>query len=429
MSLPVESGTLGMILKGYPRISETFISNEILLLERMGFDIRIISMRSPREKFTHASVRRIKARVDYLPEQIIDKRLPALVWHNVCQAFRYPRSYATAVRLAWRRWRRTHKSATIKHVLQAGYLCHKLLRGSTCRHIHAHFAHSPSSVAMFASLMSGLPFSFTAHAKDIYTSDPRQLAEKAAAAKFITTCTAYNRDYLQSIVSETQSPVYLAYHGIDLRLFSQNGRKSDIEPPYHILTVARLTPKKGLVTVFKALRILKDQGISFLHTLIGDGEQKEELVALRRELDLESQSTFLGTLPHEEVRRCFLAADCFVLGCEQARNGDRDGIPNVILESMAMGVPVVATQFSAIPEAIQSEDNGLLVTPGQPREMAAAITKALFDQRLRVQLMDNGLKTVKERFDNRVLIEQLATVYNHHTNLQQTNDRNDCRPD
>lgn len=429
MSLPVESGTLGMILKGYPRISETFISNEILLLERMGFNIRIFSMRSPREKFSHASVRRIKARVDYLPEQFIDKRLPALCWHNVCQALRHPRSYALAARLAWRRWRRTRKSATIKHLLQAGYLCHKLLRGSSCRHLHAHFAHSPASVAMFTSLMSGLPFSFTAHAKDIYTSDPRQLAEKAAAAEFITTCTAYNRSHLQSIVSARQAPVYLAYHGIDLRLFSPNGRKSSTAPPYHILTVARLTPKKGLVTVFKALGILKDQGIRFRHTLIGDGEQKEELVALRRELELESQATFGGTRPHEEVRRCFLAADCFVLGCEQAPNGDRDGIPNVILESMAMGVPVVATQFSAIPEAIQSGDNGLLVAPGQAREMAAAIVKALQDQRLRARLIDNGLQTVRERFDNRVLIEQLATVYNHHTGLQKTNDRNDRRPD
>jgi glycosyltransferase involved in cell wall biosynthesis len=409
-----------MILKGYPRISETFISNEILLLERLGFDIRIFSMRSPRETFTHASVRRIKARVDYLPERIIDKRLPVLCWHNVCQAFRHPRSYAHAARLAWRRWRRTRKSATIKHVLQAGYLCHKLLRGSTCRHLHAHFAHSPASVAMFASLMSGLPFSFTAHAKDIYTSDPRQLAEKAAAATFLTTCTAYNRTYLQSIVSEKQSPVYLAYHGIDLRLFSHNGRKSTAAPPYHILTVARLTPKKGLITVFKALRILKDRGIAFKHTLIGSGEQKEELLALRRELDLASECTFEGTRPHEEVRRCFLDADCFVLGCEKARNGDRDGIPNVILESMAMGVPVVATRFSAIPEAIQSENNGLLVAPGQAQEMAAAIMRALSDPRLRAQLIDNGLKTVQQRFDNRVLIEQLATVYNDHTGLRKT---------
>jgi glycosyltransferase involved in cell wall biosynthesis len=113
-----------------------------------------------------------------------------------------------------------------------------------------------------------------------------------------------------------------------------------------------------------------------------------------------------------------LAADCFVLGCEQAPNGDRDGIPNVILESMAMGVPVVATQFSAIPEAIQSGDNGLLVAPGQAREMAAAIVKALVDQRLRARLIDNGLKKVQERFDNRVLIGQLAAIYNHHTGLQ-----------
>ncbi len=190
MPLPAESGTLGMILKGYPRISETFISNEILLLEQRGFRIHIISMRSPREAFTHDSVRRIRARVDYLPETIIGKRLPALCWHNLMQALRFPRRYAAALSMAWRRWRRTRKSATIKHLLQAGYLCHKLLKGSGCRHLHAHFAHSPTSVAFFSHLLSGRPFSFTAHAKDIYTSDPRQLAEKAGAARFVATCTA-----------------------------------------------------------------------------------------------------------------------------------------------------------------------------------------------------------------------------------------------
>ena len=417
MSLPAESGTLGMILKGYPRISETFISNEILLLEALGFRIRIFSMRSPREPFTHASVNHIKARVSYLPETIVSKRLPALCGHNLLQAARAPRRYAAAVKIAWRRWRRTRKSATIKHLLQAGYLCHKLLRGSDCVHLHAHFAHSPTSVAFFSHLLSGLPFSFTAHAKDIYTSDPLQLAEKAAAARFIATCTDYNRRYLEKIVDGLRTPIFLAYHGIDLQLFKIDGRRAATRPPYEILTVARLTPKKGLATVYQALRRLKDQGLCFRHTLIGDGEQKLEIEALRRRLGLEAETRLLGTRPHEDVCRCFRAADLFVLGCEQAANGDRDGIPNVILESMAMGVPVVATAFSAIPEAIQSNYNGILVDTARPAAMAAAMRRGLEDTDLRRDLIANGLETVRTRFDNQVLVGTLAAVYRQHTGL------------
>ena len=414
MSLPAESGTLGMILKGYPRISETFISNEILLLEQLGFRIRILSMRSPREPFTHASVRRIRARVDYLPETIISKRLPALAGHNLFLAARSPKRYAAALQTAWRRWRRTRKSATIKHLLQAGYLCHKLLRGSDCVHLHAHFAHSPASVAFFSHLLSGLPFSFTAHAKDIYTSDPRQLAEKAAAARFIATCTAYNRRYLEKIVDGRRTPIILAYHGIDRQLFKTDGHRTAPRPPYEILTVARLTPKKGLATVYQALRELKDQGLAFRHTLIGDGEQKPEIEALRRRLGLEAETRLLGTRPHEDVRRCFRGADLFVLGCEQAANGDRDGIPNVILESMAMGVPVVATAFSAIPEAIESDHNGLLVECARPDAMAAAMRRGLEDPDLRRGLIANGLETVRTRFDNQRLVGTLAAGYRQH---------------
>ena len=417
MSWPAESGTLGMILKGYPRISETFISNEILLLEEQGFRIRIFSMRSPREPFTHASVRRIRARVDYLPETIISKRLPQLLWHNLRQAQQAPTRYAAAIKMAWRRWRRTRKSATLKHLLQAGYLCHKLLPGSGCRHLHAHFAHSPTSVAFFSHLLSGLPFSFTAHAKDIYTSHPRQLAEKAAAARFVATCTDYNRRYLAGIVDGHRTPIHLAYHGIDTTLFCTDDSDEDAMPPYEILTIARLTPKKGLPTVYRALRRLKDEGIAFRHTLIGDGEQKKEIEALRHRLGLASETRLLGTRPHEDVCRHFRQADLFVLGCEQAPNGDRDGIPNVILESMAMGVPVVATAFSAIPEVIRSKENGLLVAPGQPAAMTAAMRRVLEDRPLRRKIIAKGRETVRTRFDNRKLVAQLASLYAQQTRI------------
>ena len=157
-----------------------------------------------------------------------------------------------------------------------------------------------------------------------------------------------------------------------------------------------MTPKKGLKTVYQALRRLKDQGVAFRHTLIGDGEQKPEIEALRRRLGLEDETRLLGTRPHEDVCRCFRTADLFVLGCEEASNGDRDGIPNVILESMAMGVPVVATRFSAIPEVIDSEHNGLLVKPGQPAAMAAAMPSRAASMLFCFQTQIRGMPVVPD---------------------------------
>ena len=290
---------LGMILKGYPRISETFISNEILLLEKLGFAIHLFSMRRPRENFSHDSVKKIRATVDYLPETLI-KPLPRLLYHNLFLAAKQPGVYAAALKAAYRRFSRTHKSATIKHLLQAGYLAHRFLPASGVTHLHAHFAHSPTSVAMFTSHLTGLPFSFTAHAKDIYTSDPRQIREKIGLARFVVTCTEYNRKYLREIADGHATPIHRNYHGIDIKLFCDKNEtpKLPVEP-YQILTIARLTAKKGLPTIYKALRILCDQGVALHHTHIGGGEDREKIIALINDLELGSVTRLLGTQPHQ----------------------------------------------------------------------------------------------------------------------------------
>jgi glycosyltransferase involved in cell wall biosynthesis len=414
---------LGMILKGYPRISETFISNEILLLEKLGFVIHLFSMRQPREDFTHASVNRIQARVDYLPETLL-KPLPRLLYHNLILASKQPRIYAAALKTAWRRFLRTHKLATIKHLLQAGYLAQHLLPASGVTHLHAHFAHSPASVAMFTSQLTGLPFSFTAHAKDIYTSDPRQLREKIELSRFVVTCTEYNRLHLLKISNGHPTQIHRIYHGIDMELFSGNfEQQQNPGHPYRILTIARLTAKKGLPTVYKALKMLADDGVNFEHTLIGDGEDRESILELIRKLELDSVTRWLGTQPHHVVLDHYRAADLFVLGCEVAPNGDRDGIPNVLVESMAMGVPVIATDISAIPELVQGEKTGLLVPAGRPDKLAEAMQRMLTDTEFRQGVISPARQKVAEDFDNRRLIENLAEVYRREGIGQKTENR------
>ena len=410
--------TLCMVLKGYPRISETFIANEILLLESLGFHIHIMSMRHPRETFTHASVKNIKASVDYLPSTILNHLL-TLGYHNLMLALKKPKVYLKAVKKAAVRWMRTRKSATIKHLLQAGYLVHKCLPGKNIIHFQAHFAHSPTSVALFSSLLSGIPFSFFAHAKDIYTSDQRQLKEKIDLARFVVTCTKYNRNYLSQLAGKSTTPIFCVYHGINLDYFSPKLNNIECKPPYKLLTVARMTEKKGLPTLYRALKILHDNGFQFRHTLIGDGDDREKILELISSLQLSDNCEWIGTRTHEEVLQHFNESDLFVLACEIARSGDRDGIPNVLVESLAMGVPALSTEVSAIPEILLNDKTGITVPPSRPDTMSDAIIRMLTDHDLRQRLITNGRQYVEEEFDNKIWVKKLGELFLSQNSLLQ----------
>ncbi|WP_029894636.1 glycosyltransferase family 4 protein [Desulfohalovibrio reitneri] len=407
-----DSPVLGMVLKGFPRISETFISNEIALLERSGYRVRIISMRHPRESFSHESVKAIKARVDYLPSTLrgnICKLLAA----NIRAIRLHRKGWTRAAGLAGRRLLRSRKIATLKHLLQAGWIAARVLPGSGICHLHAHFAHSPTSVTLFTSIITGLPFSFTAHAKDVWTQKPAQLKEKIEQAEFVVTCTEHNREYLAGLTQEGSTPVHRVYHGIDVRLFSPNGGPPTSRP-FRILTVARLTTKKGLPTVFRALRRLADQGVDFSYCLVGDGDERERILEMLTELDLAGRTQWLGVQPHDEVMRQLASAHAFVLGCEIAPDGDRDGIPNVLAEAMAMQVPVVATSVSGIPELVESGKNGLLVEPGDSDGMADALRRLLTDKNLRAAILPKARQKVLRDFDNARCAEELIEVYRSH---------------
>ena len=408
---PDTTPTLAYILKGYPRISETFISNEILLLEKAGFKMRLFPMRRPRENFCHDSVKKIKARVDYLPTELL-LDFPRLAVPNVFCAVKEPKRYLRALGLAAERFQRTRKTATFKHLFQAGYMVQRHIgRDPSIVHLHGHFAHSPTSVTMFASVLSGLPFSFTAHAKDIYTLDKEQLRQKIAKAAFVATCTEYNQKYLARLAGDESKAIHCIYHGIDLSLFNSSQRKFNAAPPYQLLTVARMTEKKGLPALYRALKILAEQDVPFRHTLIGDGDDRDKILQLIKELKLENHCKWLGTQTHTQVLAQFEQSDLFILSCEVASSGDRDGIPNVIVESLAMGVPVVATNVSALPEIVIDRKTGRSVEPRNPDTLAAAILELLQDNELRETVIENGRILVQHSFDNKKLATRLADVF------------------
>ncbi len=402
---------LGMILKGYPRISESFISTEILLLEKLGIPMEIYSLRQPRENFSHAHVKQIQAPVTYLPEYVLP-HWPVLLRSNRALYKMLGRHYVRCFFEACRRAFDRKKTATIRHFLQAGHLSALRLMGSRVRHLHAHFCHTPTSVALFASHLTGLPFSFTAHAKDIYTSQTDQLARKLLEARYCVTCTQYNARHLQSIADQLDSPppIHVIYHGIDLEFFSFNPQRRP-GPPFRILSVGRLVPKKGYEDLLQALKLLNLDGLDFQFTHLGGGELKETMQQMTKDLGLQSRVTFRGTLSHKEVLQEYLRAHCFALACKVAADGDRDGIPNVLVEAMAVGVPVVSTRVSAIPELVQDEVTGRLVEPGRPDLLRHALRETLLSSSAENGMTNRARARVEALFDNTKNVRRLYELH------------------
>ncbi|MCU0573032.1 MAG: glycosyltransferase [Syntrophobacteraceae bacterium] len=400
-----------MILKGYPRISESFISSEILLLETLGIPIRIFSIRQPREDFSHRHVENIRADVTYLPEYVIPHwrtllRTNGALWRRL--GSHYPRCFLDAISRSWER----RGLATLRHFLQAGHLAAVKLLDSDVTHLHAHFCHTPTSVALFASELTGLPFSFTAHAKDIYTSEAVQLARKIARARFVVTCTRHNADYLARIArkSGASTPIHTIYHGIDLDFFSF-GTDAPCQGPRRILSVGRLVAKKGYDDLLRALAILDRDGLDFELIHIGSGELEGELRQLTGRLNLNHRVRLLGTLAHDEVLAHYRRAHCVALACKVAENGDRDGIPNVLIEAMAVGVPVVSTRVSAIPELVEDGVTGALVDPGRPEAMARAIARVLAQTEGVGPILARAREKVEREFDQKRCIKSLFELF------------------
>ena len=403
-----------MILKGYPRISESFISSEILLLESLGIPMEIYSLRQPRETIVHEHVRKIRAGVTYIPEYI----LPGLrtILNSNKRLFqrlgpRYLRCFAGAVTRALSR----RKSATIRHFLQAGHLVQTRLSAPGVTHLHAHFCHTPASVAFFASELTGIPFSFTAHAKDIYTSEPGQLIRKIEKARFVVTCTRYNADFMTNLAGlgangRRATPIHTIYHGIDPKYFEFR-LPAEPQPPYRLISVGRLVPKKGYDDLLKALAILEQTGFPFHLTHIGDGESAREIKRLAAELGLAGRTSFLGTLSHDMVRSYYRKSHLFVLACKIAKNGDRDGIPNVLAEAMACGLPVLATNVSAVPELITDGETGLLVPSQDPSAMARAISRALLEPGAAVKRAEKARQRVEREFDSEKCVLKLYELF------------------
>ena len=367
------------VLKRYPRLSETFIVNEIRALERLDVRIGIVSLMQPEPGERHGMVGDVQASAAYMPSGSVALASAAIAAHAAA-LFTNPAGYLRAFWAAAAWTKDSQKPLSLwKHFLRAGFVAATVREGKYAW-IHAHFAHGPATVAHLASKMTGVPFSFTAHAKDLYLTRPRTLARRIAAAAFVATCTRYNAEYIGAHVKRQDlTKIALVYHGIDLPPFQAlaQRRAARNADRFNILSVGRLVEKKGTADVIRACALLRDRGLAFTCTIVGSGPMRQSLQALIDEFSLHNHVVLAGAMPHERLAALFESADAFVLASAIAEDGDRDGIPNVLVEAAAARVPIITTSVSGIPELIDHGNTGLLVEPHAPAMLADAICETL----------------------------------------------------
>lgn len=393
-----------MVLKGYPRLSETFIAQELHGLEGRGHTLDIQSLRHPYDPATHPIHDEIAASVNYLPEYLWREPFRVLrCWWKV----RNLPGYQAARQRFRNDLRRDRTSNRMRRFGQACVLAEELHNDTGM--IYAHFLHTPASVARYAAAIRQLPFAISAHAKDIWTTPEWEKREKIADAEWLTTCTRYGADHLRALMGPDEGKVRLHYHGLDFARFAGSTARAPAQQtgPVRITSVGRLVEKKGYDDLLNALARLPDT-LNWRFEHIGGGDQEKVMTIRARELGLSERITWHGRKPQSDVKALLANADIFVLASKIAADGDRDGLPNVLMEAQAVGVACVSTAVSAIPELIQDGETGILVPPGDPDALAAAITCLATDTELRAQLAAAGTARVRTEFDLRAGIDAIS---------------------
>jgi colanic acid/amylovoran biosynthesis glycosyltransferase len=391
-------GAILYILTRFPVATETFILNELREMRRQGIKYHLFAFRLDREMAAKPPYSEVIAREIPRPCTSVVFSANSRVW-----AREYRATYAL---LRTRACRRLH------HFFQAVYLA-DWARTHNVRHIHAHYAYHSASAARVAASLAGIGYSFTAHANDIYRSC-WQMREKIESAVFCATCTGYNAEYLREHYAQScPDRVIKVYHGIDLEHFKCRPRNRALpgQAPFRILSVGRLREKKGFAFLIEACALLKNRGFPIKATIVGEGPDRETLETLIAKEGLNSIVRLTGSIPHREVRKLLEDADVFVLPCIIASDGSRDGIPNVILEAMAMRLPVVSTTVSAIPEAVEHGSTGLLVEPDNASALAEALSGLASAPDERIRMGEAGREKVARDFDLTINTGALVSLF------------------
>jgi len=410
--LPVQEAAKGrpsiaVVVKGYPRLSETFVAQELLALEERGIPLAIWSLRRPTDQAVHPMHRQIRAGLHYLPEYLY--REPWRVLRGAAWSLTQPR-LRKLLGLFLRDLRRDMTPNRLRRLGQALVLGRELPRDIV--HLHVHYLHTPASVVRYAAVLTGRSWSFSAHAKDIWTTADWEKREKLAEAAWGVTCTAQGAAHLAAL-APAPGHIELLYHGLDLGRFPEppaghpardGSRACD---PVRIVSVGRAVEKKGFGDLILALAALPaDLNWRFAH--IGGGERLAALKAQALACGIGHKVAFLGPKPQPQVIALLREADLFVLPAKEAATGDRDGLPNVLLEAASQRLAMVATDFAGIPEFIRSGREGELVPPGSLEALSNAINLLARDPARREALGAAAYDRLRSEFAMEAGADRLA---------------------
>ena len=400
------------IVRSWPRLSQTFIVNEVRALERRGLELVVFSLVRSGEDVVQPQVADVRAPVNYLDGTrggADVRRLlswcafaPLRTFLVLVYCLLHPRMAAGYGECSTRQClgHALHVAAAVRDLRAAG---------DEPVRVHAHFAHDPALVGMLVARLTGLPFSFTAHARDLYELPVAGLIARAREATAVVTCCDVNARYLASVVPhEDRPPIVVVHHGVDLHRFSPVGQVT--ETPPLLVSVGRLVEKKGFADLLRALREVKHRGVAYHARISGDGPLYAELARLRDTLGLAAEVELRGAEDSDAVVAALRQATVFALTPRELPGGDRDGIPNVLVEAMACGLPVVTTTAGGIGELVRHDVNGLLAAPGDVSGIADALCHLLTHAASRSRLGTTARRTVELGYDTDEAARRLEGV-------------------
>jgi glycosyltransferase involved in cell wall biosynthesis len=397
------------VVRSWPRLTQTFVLDEVLAFERRGLRLEIFALERPDEPVAQPELAAVRAPVTYLdvgarPADHV-RALLAAPWRYLAAAWDVirRRDLDQGYRVS-SRW-----ACFGMAVRLAGLLRAERRRGRAPARLHAHFAHDPALVALLTHRLTGMPWSFTAHARDLWQVPGATVAERVASAGLTIACCRAGADHLRELVAPgLHERIHLVHHGVDVGRFSPAPRARRESGPPLIVSIGRLVDKKGYPDLLAACRLLKDRNQRFRLDVYGDGPLRERLEHEIDRLGLGDEVRLLGAVPRPELLPALQAADVFALTPVQTPDGDRDGIPNVLLEAMACGLPVVTTSVGGIGEAVTHGRTGLLAPPHDVGAIGGHLLSLLIDPAAGRRLGEAARRTVVERFDAAVASAELA---------------------
>jgi glycosyltransferase involved in cell wall biosynthesis len=396
------SAHVGYVLWRFPCLSEAWIAEEMIELERQGVRLTIFAMVRPDEAATHGFLDELEARVIYLPRR--PKNAPLRVLRALFRALRQDRhAWLRAARAS-----RDYRQLFGRRRLLLATVLHDELRRAGIDHVHVHFANKAARLASLVRRMGGPSYSVTTHANDIWHRKVRaeDLRAILGGAAFVATVTEENRRHLAETLRRP-GDVHVVSSSADLSRLGQPRRKQPKSGP--VLAVTRFVPKKGLNDLIEACAILAQRSLPVRLELVGDGPLRRELEALAAQVG--ADVAFGGALPRKEVLECYRRAAVFCLPCVVAPDGDRDGLPSAVLEAMALGVPVVTTDVNGLPEAVIDGETGLTVPQHAPAQVADALARVLSDQVLATRLAGAARRHVEEHFSRERNAARLRSLF------------------